>query len=456
MSAFSQRWVAVGTAAAAIFMAMLDASIVNVALPTIGADLGVGPAQSQWVVLAYLLAVAAIVLPAGRWLDSVGRRSALMFAVVGFAVTSAVAAAAPGFGWLIAARVIQGGFGAVILALVPALVAGAVPATERGRAIGVVATIGPLGAVCGPPLGGLLAANLGWPSIFLVNLPVSAVLLTLTMASMQHDERLLLPDRESLAQASTLGGAVLAAMLALTQASGGSATWLGLLVPATALMLAWTRQSGSHAIIGVLARPAIGSALAALGLIAAATAALQFLMPFYLERVLGEDPTTTGAVILAFPAAMALAGPVAGVLADRVEPRRVAIAGALVLGTGLALTAPLKPDWQPLDLAWRLAVVGIGLGVFNGPNQTAIIAAARTGEHATASAASGLARSLAFGAGPLVATTAWALSGYQPAGMRVAVSLAVVLCAAAALIVTAAVRDARSDRQVALATTGAR
>src|SRR5215203_3082424 len=117
------RWLVVAAAAVAILMAMLDASIVNVALPVIAGDLGVGPDRSQWIVLGYVLAVASIVLPAGQWLDSVGRRSALSFAVAGFAASSAAAAAAPDFDWLVAARVVQGGFGAVILALVPALAA---------------------------------------------------------------------------------------------------------------------------------------------------------------------------------------------------------------------------------------------------------------------------------------------------------------------------------------------
>ena len=456
MSTSPNRWIVVGAAAMAIFMAMLDASIVSIALPTIGRELGVGPDQSQWVVLAYLLAIAAIVLPAGRWLDSVGRRSALSFGVTGFAVSSAVAAAAPGLAWLIGARVVQGVFGAVILALVPALVAGAVAPNERGRAIGVVATVGPLGSVSGPALGGLLVAQLGWRSVFLVNLPVCAVMLVLVTASMRRDERLRMPDLEWLAQAALLGGAVLAVMLAFSQASTASAAWLVLLAPAFALAAAWSRKPASRPIIDVLRRPAIGSALVTLTLVAAAASALQFLAPFYLERVLREGPTTTGAVVLAFPAAMALSGLVAGAVADRVGARRVAAAGALVLAVGLALTVPLQASWEPLDLAWRLAVVGIGLGVFNGPNQTAIIAAARAGEQATASAASGLARSLAFGGGPLLATTAWALSGFQPSGMRVGLGLAIALCLAAALIATSAVRGERRHPPIALATTEAR
>ncbi len=301
----------------------------------------------------------------------------------------------------------------------------------------------------------MLAANFGWPSIFLVNLPVSAVLLVLVMASMGRDERLRPPKRDSLAQASLLGAAVLAVMLAFTEASSGSAAWLMLLVPATALSIAWSRQAASRPIVSALGRPAISSALAALVLIAAATAALQFLTPFYMERELGQDPTTTGVVVLAFPAAMALSGLLAGALADRVGPRRVAAAGALLLAVGLALTLPLAPDWEPLDLVWRLAIVGIGLGVFNGPKKTAIIGAARAGEQATASAASGLARSLAFAGGPLLATTAWAMRGYQPSGMRLGLGLAIALCAAAAVIAVSAARSERSRAPIALAASGA-
>jgi MFS family permease len=180
---------------------------------------------------------------------------------------------------------------------------------------------------------------------------------------------------------------------------------------------------------------------------------VQFLAPFYLERVLGQSPATTGLVVLALPAAMALCGLVAGVIVDRVGSRRVAVAGALVLIVGLALTVQLGPDWGPLDLAWRLAIVGTGLGLFNGPNQTAIPTAAQAGEQATASAASGLARSLAFAGGPLLATSAWAMWGYQPAGMRVGVGLGLALCAFAVVLVAGVVRGERGDPSAAAATT---
>src|SRR5262250_2738990 len=120
------HWLVVVAAGLAVFMATVDASIVNLALPAIGADFAASPGQTEWIVLGYLLPMTALILPAGRWLDSVGRRPAMMLAVGGFAAASAAAAASPALGALTAARVAQGAFGAMIAAQVPALVTQAV------------------------------------------------------------------------------------------------------------------------------------------------------------------------------------------------------------------------------------------------------------------------------------------------------------------------------------------
>jgi MFS transporter, DHA2 family, multidrug resistance protein len=443
MSASTRQWVAVGTAALAIFMAMLGASIVNVALPRIGGAFGVSPGQAQWVALGYLMAVAAVVLPSGRWLDGVGRRSALVFVVAGFGVTSAVASLAPTFVALIGARIAQGVFGAVVLALVPALVASAARPEDRGKAIGLVATIGPLGSVSGPPIGGVLVSALGWRSIFLVNLPITVALIAAARLAMPADERVRAPRRDWWAEAGTVGGAVLCAMLAVSQATPHGALWLLLLGPAGLLAVAWSRLAGSRPVVSLLSGAEVGRGLTALLLVAAAVATVQFLAPFFLERSLHADSATTGLVVLALPAAMATVGLAAGAIVDRVGARPAVVAGALLLTAGLILTLPLSGSWQPIDLAWRLSVIGAGLGMFNGPNQTALLFAAPASQRATVSAASGLARSLAFATGPLVATTAWGATGYQPAGMRYGIAVAVALAVAAATLLAAAQLRAR-------------
>src|SRR5690606_17430551 len=177
MAAGKNRWALVAGAGIAVFMAQLDATVVQVALPTIEADFGTATSLSQWVVLAYVLPLIALSLPSGRWLDGVGARAALTFAVTGFAVSSIAVGLAPGMGWLIAARVVPGGFGAVLFALVPVLATTAVRPEARGRAMGVVMTLGPLGGVSGPLLGGLLVDTLGWPAIFYLNVPVGLLVI---------------------------------------------------------------------------------------------------------------------------------------------------------------------------------------------------------------------------------------------------------------------------------------
>jgi MFS family permease len=447
MTGSTRQWVAVGTAALAIFMAMLDASIVNVALPQIGGAFGVSPGEAQWVALGYLMAGAAVVLPSGRWLDGVGRRSALVFAVTGFGVTSAAAALAPTFAALIGARIAQGVFGAVVLALVPALVASTIRPEDRGKAIGLVATIGPLGGVSGPAIGGVLVSALGWRSIFLVNLPITVALIAAARLAMPADEPVRSPRRDWWAEAGTLGGAVLCAMLAVSQATPHGTLWLVLLAPAGLLAVAWSRLAGSRPVISLLSGAEIGRGLSALLLIAAAVATVQFLAPFFLERSVHAGPTTTGLVVLALPAAMAAVGLAAGVVVDRMGAQPVLLAGALLLTAGLILTAPLSGSWQPTDLAWRLSIIGAGLGLFNGPNQTALLVAAPASQRATVSAASGLARSLAFATGPLVATTAWGAAGYQPVGMRYGIAAAVALGAATvALVASCGLRTRRAGR----------
>jgi MFS family permease len=435
MTGKQRPWLTVATAGLAIFVAMLDASIVNVALPAIGHDFDISADQGQWVVLAYLLSMTAAVLPCGRWLEIVGHRSAFLFGIGGFALTSLLASAAPDLWSLVGARAAQGLFGAVLLALVPALVAGAVAPSERGRAIGVVATVGPLGGVVGPGLGGLLVDVAGWRAIFLVNLPLSVLLIGLVLAAMPADRGLRLPSREWLMQALVLAFAVLAAMLGVSQAPVHGFGWLFLLPLAGIATMIWSRLPASRPIINVIASPGIRTGLAALTLVAMATAAVQFLAPFFLQEQLGETATTTGLVVLALPAAMALCGLLAGGLADRLGPRPVAVSGGLILVVGLTLIAPLGDDWGVADLVWRLALIGVGLGIFNGPNMTAILGAAQPDQRPTASAGSGLARSLAFACGPLLATAAWSASDYQTEGMRLALVLGIALCLAGTALV---------------------
>ncbi|MFD0349918.1 MFS transporter [Kitasatospora aburaviensis] len=181
------RWSLVVAAGLLSFVAMLDMNVVNLALTDIADGLHVSATTAQWAVLGYQLPLVALLLPAGRWLDRVGTRSALLLAVGCFALCSVLAAAAPWAGWLIAARLAQGAFGAVLFVLMPVLAATAVRPELRGRAMSVPATLGPLGAVTGPVVGGLLLDHVGWRAVFLVKLPVCLVALAITYRAAPRD-----------------------------------------------------------------------------------------------------------------------------------------------------------------------------------------------------------------------------------------------------------------------------
>jgi MFS family permease len=444
MSTSLNRWPVVVAAGLAIFMAMLDASIVNVALPTITGGFDARPAAAQWVVLGYLLAMVALVVPCGRWLDGVDRRGAAVLGLTGFALTSALAAAASNLAWLVGARVVQGAFAALLLALVPVLVTTAVAPKARGRAMGIVATIGPLGAVSGPALGGFLLDAFGWPSIFLVNLPLSAIAIALMLRTLPREGRLRAPSRDWAVEVALLGGAVFAVLLGLTLAATDAFAWLVLLAVALPPLAAWSRLRASEPLRDLLATPQVGLPLAALTSVAAAGAVVQFLSPFYLERVVGASPATVGLTVLAFPLAMAVFGPIGGLIADRLGHRPTALGGALVLTAGILLAAPLASSWGPIDLSWRLALAGAGMGLFVGPNQAAIMAATPRYLLGSAGGASGLSRGLGFALGPAVASVAWTLAGYHADGMRAGFGLAAGAGALAALSVAAlGIRGAR-------------
>ncbi|MFD5429058.1 MFS transporter [Streptomyces sp. NPDC127084] len=400
-----------GVAGLLSFVAMLDMNIVNVALAAISGDLKVPAATAQWVVLGYQLPVVALLLPVGRWLDGPGRRAAVLGATAGFALSSALAAAAPSAGPLIGARVVQGMFGAVLFVLMPVLAMGSVRPALRARAMSVPATLGPLGAVAGPAIGGLLLDAMGWRAVFLVKIPVCALALVVAWKAMPGDGgRLRLPAPKALLDALPAAAGVTVLLLALTLAAGHT-PWLALAVAAVPPLWWWLRGPGGRSVTGVLRVPGLAPAHGAVLALATGFAATHYVIALHLQRDDGVSATATGLTVLAFPLGMGIAGPLGGRLADRYGARLVALAGAVVTTAGLCLLITLGGDWSPGDVAWRLALAGAGMGLNGGPTQALVMGAAPPERAATAGSTVQLARSLGFTLGPALATAVWGLAG---------------------------------------------
>lgn len=435
------QWWLVVAAGLAVFMASVDMSIVNVALPAIERDFEIATSRTEWIVLAYLLPLAGLALPSGRWLDSVGRRPALLLSLAGFALASVAAGLAPNLAWLIGTRLIQGTFGALLFSLVPALATTAVRPQARGRAMGLITTLGPLGLISGPGLGGLLIDALGWPWIFFVNVPVSILVMAVGLRTLSPTVPLRRPDRTWFTEAVLLSAAVAALLLALSLTASNGRAWILLGLVAVPLLVGWLRMPSSGAVRHLLRTPGEVGPHLALASAATAIGTVFFVIPYFMQRELGETASAAGVTVLVFPAGMALMGPVGGFLGDWWGSRRTAVLGAVLFTAGLALLLPMDDSWTSADLAWRLLLAGCGNGLFNAPNMAMAMSNAPSTLLATVGASTSLARTMGFALGPALSTLAWSISSNQPAGMRAAITLATLL---SAVSIAAYVRSSRA------------
>ncbi|WP_433179868.1 MFS transporter [Actinoallomurus sp. CA-150999] len=385
---------------------------------------GYAGAFGDGVVLGYLLPLIALTLPAGRWLDRTGPRAALLFGIGGFTLSSLAAGTASALGWLVAARVAQGGFAGILFALIPVIAMRAVRPGMAGRASALIMTLGPLGAVSGPALGGLIVGAWGWPWIFYLNLPIGALVIVIALVQMRPDGPLGAPDRTLLSETAVLGVAAAALLLGLSLSAGHGLPWLALTATAGFPVAIWWRSASSRAVRALTRTPGVAAPVSQVLLNAVTISLVEFMASFYLQRVLGVSAATAGTTVLALAVGNVVSGPVGGFLADRWNAPGVAWTGILITTVGASLLVPLGTGRHPVDVGWRLAIVGIGTGVFAGPNFAMVMSNAPGALHGTAGAAQSLARQLGFSLGPALATTAWALSGYRLGGMRAGMAIA--------------------------------
>lgn len=393
-------------------MATLDSSIVNVSLPTISGDLGIGITVAQWVVLSYLITVAALLLPAGRFVDLVGRGRAYQVGLALFTLASAICGAAPTSGALIASRSLQGLGAALIMATGAALLVDAWPAEQRGRVMGLMGMTVSIGLMSGPPLGGLISGTLGWRWIFYVNLPVGIVGVAIAVWALRGLTR----DREGLAGfdvpgAVTLGAFMLALCLGLTLGPrhGWRAAETVALLTAAPLLLAFflVRQATARAPMLQLSlfRDRTFSSASAAALISFTGQFPVFLLlPFYLEGVLGYSEEATGLTILVVPLLTALLAPSMGKLSDRVGTRWPTVVGMLIRGTCYAFLMLLGVRTGRLQIIAPLTFLALGNAAFGPANQSALMGSVPPQDRGLASGMASAMRSLGMVIGAAAGT----------------------------------------------------
>lgn len=365
---------------AALMMALLDSSIVNVALPSIAKDLRVSDGQSVWVVNAYQLAVIIALLPLASLGEIVGYRRIHALGLTLFTVASIFCALSPTLAWLTISRAVQGLGAAAMISVNIALIRALFPREKIGRGIGIMAMVGSISTAVGPTVASAILSIGHWPWLFAVNAPVGVAALLLTRYAIPQSIRTKRPfDVVSAVLSALTFGFFVAALDAFAHGSGDGAALLMLVIAFAACILLTRRQllmSDPLLPVDLLKIPIFALSIASAVCCFIAQGLAFVAIPFQLHNVVGLDQVETGLFITPWPIAVVLISPLAAKLSGRYPAALIGGIGLFILAVGMLLMATLRSDsWHVVIALWT-TLCGLGFGLFNAPNNRAIVTAA--------------------------------------------------------------------------------
>ncbi|NPV51930.1 MAG: MFS transporter [Firmicutes bacterium] len=385
------RWRTLASVLAATVLGPIDASVVNIALPTLAATFKADMATIGWVSMAYLLMISSLLLLFGRLGDMIGYKRVLLTGIGVFTSASLFCGAAGNVYMLIGFRALQAVGAGMFMAVAPAIITAAFPAAERGRALGLNAMTVAVGLAFGPSLGGFLVNHVGWRSIFYINLPIGIASLILCNAFVPSPPGRT-PGRAQSAQRFDVPGAALAfvGLISLLLFVSRSQIWgwtstaaaiTGVTACVSAVAFIWVESRVAEPMLHLSlfqSRTFFFANLASL-MNYMAQYIVVFLTPFFLQEQLLLNPGQAGLLMSASPLVVLWVAPLSGAISDRFGTSWPAFVGASVSALSLALLSAMgttNHPARPLDIAWRLAIFGLGTGIFQSPNNSAVMGAA--------------------------------------------------------------------------------
>ena len=389
-----RRWYTLGAMCFALFMIMLDNTVVNVALPSIQRDLNVSISNLEWTVNAYTLTFAVLLVTGGRLGDIFGRRRMFLFGVAAFGASSLFIAFAQTDAWLIAGRAAQGVGAAFMMPATLSIIANAFPPHERGKAIGTWAGASAIALAIGPVVGGFLVENVSWQSIFLINVPVAVLAVAVTLWATHESRDESAPRLVDIPGVLTVSLGLGAIVLALVEGNGwgwGSPRVIVLLAGGLLGMVAFVvveRRSAAPMVDFAFfrSRSFLGANLVAF-IVSFAMLAMFFFLALYMQNIRGYSPLQAGVRFLPSTVVIIVAGPVAGRLADKVGPRILMATGLVFVAISLFWQGHLNPHTPYSFLIGAFALMGLGMGLVMSPMSTAAMNAV---DQAKAGVASGV------------------------------------------------------------------
>jgi EmrB/QacA subfamily drug resistance transporter len=374
----NRRWWTLAAMCFALFMIMLDNTVVNVALPSIQQDLGASISGLEWTVNAYTLSFAVLLVTGGRLGDIFGRRRMFLFGVVVFGVSSALIALAQTEAWLVSFRALQGVGAAFMMPATLSIISNAFPPHERGKAIGTWAGVSALALAIGPVVGGFLVENVSWQSIFLLNLPVAALAVVVTLFATHESRDETAPPSIDYAGVSALTAGLAALVLALVEGNAwgwGSGRILGLFAVAviglSSFAVIEARVANPMVDFKFFRSRSFAGANIVAFIVSFAMLATFFFFALYLQNVRGYSPLQAGVRFLPMTVVIIFAGPIAGRLSDKIGPRPLMTIGLLLNAISLFWQGHLSVDTPYSMLLGAFVLMGLGMGLIMSPMSTA-------------------------------------------------------------------------------------
>ncbi len=387
------------------FMATLDGSIVNVALPTMARSLSTGTGAIAWVVTAYLLAIVSLILFFGKLGDVIGMSRVFLGGIGLFSIGSLLCGISFSFPALVASRVVQGVGAAAAMATNLAIIAKVFPPTERGKALGLVGSFVALGTLSGPPLGGFITDALSWPYIFLINVPIGLIAFFFGLRVLPKDA----PDEPAgidvpgallfaCATAALFGSIIIGGERGYRNAPVAA----GFIVSAVSYAAFYFRERRTSA--PLLDFSIFSNSLFVLSLFCGflsfvSISASSIMLPFYLQNALRLSPSFAGLFMMAYPLVLAVVAPASGRLSDKIGSEILTLVGLTLGGVGLLLLSTVTEATPLKAVLGYVLATAVGNGMFQSPNTSLIMSSVPRKSLGVAGSLNGLARNfgMAFG-----------------------------------------------------------
>ncbi|SET46513.1 MFS transporter [Paenibacillus sp. NFR01] len=405
------RWLILVVLNLFTFMSTLDGSIVNNALPVLVRQLGLPMAQVEWVTTGYLMAICAAILFFGRLGDIAGKIRIFKMGMIVFTVGSLLCGFSGTLPLLIASRVIQAVGASMTMANSQGIVTDIFPATERGKALGLIGTFVSLGSIAGPSLGGIIVSSLGWEYIFWVNVPIGLIAITLGWRMLPKD----LIRVKSTIDAPGTGLfmvfiiCLIAGLLLGQQLGYGDARIIAALVVAAVAFIAFLvvekRRAQPLLQLSLFRNSLFSLSIFCAFLVFVANFCFNIIAPFYAQNLLNLSPSNAGFLLMLFPIMMVVIAPLSGALSDKIGSELLTFAGLLVMVVAQLGMARLHAGSSVTLVGVWIALLGVGSGLFQSPNNSLVMSKVPRTQLGSAGSVNSLVRNIGMVVGITVATT---------------------------------------------------